>query len=101
MKTGLLPLILLLAACEQTPPPEELATQMTLNVVWSNPEQIAIVAAQYGDREADRLGYTVLRRSGADATCDIYVQRPTYLGQEVQELLGHELLHCIYGPWHR
>lgn len=102
MRSALAILVLWLAACEpQNPPPAELAREMALSVNWATPEQIRVVSQANGDAAAERDGYTVLRRRGSESSCEIYVAKPIGLGTRTQTLLGHELLHCIYGAWHR
>lgn len=57
-------------------------------------------------RQGSRHGYSILRRSrdtGA-LTCEIFLsndKRPREVDDEATMTLGHELLHCMRGEYHR
>ena len=57
-------------------------------------------------RQDHRRGFSVLktnRETGA-RTCEIYLpnaQRPKKVDDEATLILGHELLHCMLGDYHR
>ena len=57
-------------------------------------------------RQDHRHGFSILktnRETGA-RTCEIYVpnaKRPTNVDDEATLILGHELLHCMLGTYHR
>jgi hypothetical protein len=57
-------------------------------------------------RQDHRHGFSILktnRETGA-RTCEIYLpndQRPSELDDEGTLILGHELLHCMLGSYHR
>lgn len=91
----------LLVGCEvssRTPP--ELTRTMTLRVHWADADMIARLAQERGDPVAERDGYTILVGAPGAFECDVYVIKPPGTGTAVQTLLGHELLHCIYGAYH-
>lgn len=92
----------LFAACEQSssPPKKPLTTTMALEVHWASAEDIAGVAKSYGDPTADREGYAVLKGTGTAFTCDIYVPESVPDSVVAQQLIGHELMHCLYGNYH-
>ncbi len=57
-------------------------------------------------RQDHRHGFSILktnRETGA-RTCEIYlpnVKRPTEVDDEATLIIGHELLHCMLGDYHR
>jgi hypothetical protein len=57
-------------------------------------------------RQSHRRGFSILktnRETGA-RTCEIYLpneQRPFEVDDDGTLSLGHELLHCMYGNYHR
>jgi hypothetical protein len=57
-------------------------------------------------RQSHRRGFSVLkkdRETGA-LTCEIYLpseRRPREVDDEATLTLGHELLHCMHGDYHR
>jgi len=57
-------------------------------------------------RQSHRRGFSILktnRETGA-RTCEIYLpadQRPREIDDEGTLSLGHELLHCMHGDYHR
>jgi hypothetical protein len=57
-------------------------------------------------RQDYRQGFSILktnRETGA-GTCEIYLpnaQRPAEVDDEATLVLGHELLHCMLGAYHR
>jgi hypothetical protein len=81
----------------------ELTQHMALSVHWVDPGDIHAVALEHGQElEHGRTGFAVLHgREGGPWTCDLYVRRPISLATvHTQALVGHELLHCIYGNYH-
>ncbi len=56
-------------------------------------------------RQASRLGFSILKKDATGAmTCEIYLSndlRPHYVDDEGTLTLGHELLHCMLGDYHR
>jgi hypothetical protein len=94
--------VTVLAACEpQSPAPREpLVTSMALTVHFVDAATIARTAQANGDPAAERDGYTVLARRGDIARCDVYIAPLGNLGTVNQQLLGHELAHCLYGQYH-
>jgi hypothetical protein len=70
--------------------------------------------AKYGNSKIDRRdirqdhrkGFSILRanRETGARTCEIYLpnaQRPKEVDDEATLILGHELLHCMLGDYHR
>ena len=39
--------------------------------------------------------------SAGDNVCDIIVREPTSLDDDATRTLGHELMHCLYGDYHK
>ncbi len=57
-------------------------------------------------RQSHHKGFSILRtnRETGARTCEIYLpnqQRPREVDDEGTLSLGHELLHCMYGNYHR
>jgi hypothetical protein len=57
-------------------------------------------------RQSHRRGFSILRtnRETGARTCEIYLpaqQRPREVDDEGTLSLGHELLHCMHGDYHR
>jgi hypothetical protein len=57
-------------------------------------------------RQSHRRGFSILRkhRETGALTCEIYLpneQRPREVDDEATLSLGHELLHCMLGDYHR
>jgi hypothetical protein len=57
-------------------------------------------------RQSHRHGVTILRtnRTTGAVTCEIYLtadRRPREVDDESTLTLGHELLHCMHGDYHR
>lgn len=93
--------VALLAACDApTSAPTAVATSMTLEVHWSSSAEIAKAAYSYHDVSMDRDGYAVLKKTGDAYACDIYLAHPSKIGEAEQMLVGHELMHCIFGSYH-
>lgn len=95
---------LLLAACgaPEQPSTPQLTDTVTLMVHWASLAEINAAAKANGDPQVEREGYTVLHRAAGATiwTCDIYMGKPSGLGGPTQALVGHELLHCLYGSYH-
>jgi hypothetical protein len=75
--------------------------------------ELANLQRQYGlrvpnrdIRQSNRHGFSVLKRNletGA-FTCEIYLpadKRPRLVDDEATLTIGHELLHCLLGDYHR
>jgi hypothetical protein len=100
-KHAWLVILAVLAGCEPTTPvPAQLASDFMLRIHWATSDEMAVVAREYGDPQADRGGYAVLRGFAGDWMCDVYMARPRNLGEVNQTLLGHEVMHCLYGNFH-
>jgi len=57
-------------------------------------------------RQSHRRGFSILKRNRETGalTCEIYVpseQRPREVDDDATLALGHELLHCMHGEYHR
>ena len=48
----------------------------------------------------DQSGNSVIPE-GKELKCDIYTVRPSKTDDEAVLTLGHEMLHCIYGSYHK
>lgn len=82
--------VLLLVGCEPVTPPEE----MKVRVKWMTHEEVR-----------QKCGFSVLDPYGcaivAGASCTIYAIKPRGFDDHAAvETLGHELLHCLWGPTH-
>jgi hypothetical protein len=86
---------------------------MRLVVTYVSTGELVILQRKYGAhidlreiRQDYRHGFSILktnRETGA-RTCEIYVpndQRPREVDDEGTLTLGHELLHCMRGDYHR
>jgi hypothetical protein len=87
---------------------------MRLVVKYVSTAELAALQAKYGGaridprelRQGHRRGFSLLktnRETGA-RTCEIYLpdaNRPTEVDDEATLTLGHELLHCMLGAYHR
>ncbi|HET7607391.1 MAG TPA: hypothetical protein VFL84_01850 [Gammaproteobacteria bacterium] len=87
---------------------------MRLVVSYVSTGELLNLQAKYGGarpdrhyvRQSHRRGFSLLRRhreTGA-LTCEIYLsneQRPREVDDEATLSLGHELLHCMLGDYHR
>jgi hypothetical protein len=86
---------------------------MRLVVTYVSTNELASLQSKYGGRvdlreirQDYRHGFSILktnRETGA-RTCEIYLpndQRPREVDDEGTLTLGHELLHCMRGNYHR
>ena len=46
-------------------------------------------------------GFALLVRRDGELICRVYVQRPQAVDDDSTKTLGHELLHCLLGDYHR
>lgn len=86
-----------IGGCEQSAQPSVITTEFQLQVNYVSQAEMQEVARSYGDRTEGLEGYAVLQ--GPPWRCTIYVPNPG-VSRRDQELIGHELLHCIYGDYH-
>ena len=87
---------------------------MRVIVTYVSVGELVKLQAKYGNAKIDRRdirqdhrrGFSILktnRETGA-RTCEIYLpnaQRPKEVDDEATLVLGHELLHCMLGDYHR
>jgi hypothetical protein len=101
-----------LAWSEQLKPTLDVS-DMRIVVAFVSTGEIVALQRRYGAnvdlreiRQSHRRGFSILktnRETGA-RTCEIYLpneQRPLEVDDEGTLSLGHELLHCMYGNYHR
>jgi hypothetical protein len=88
-------------------------SDMRVVVTYVSTGELVNLQAEYGAhidrrdiRQDYRHGFSILktnRETGA-RTCEIYLpnaKRPTQVDDEGTLILGHELLHCMRGDYHR
>lgn len=97
MKYLIIALIFVLVGCEAPEPRERLTTEMQLSVHYVTASEMKHAAASNGDKTEGLEGYAVLRRD--PWRCDIYLPQDG-VSTAAQQLIGHELLHCVYGNYH-
>ena len=86
---------------------------MRVVIAFVSTRELAVLQRRYGVnldirdiRQSHRRGFSILRtktETGA-RTCEIYLaeeRRPREVNDEGTLSLGHELLHCMYGDYHR
>jgi hypothetical protein len=87
---------------------------MRVIVAYVSVAELVSLQAKYGNVEIDRrdirqdhrTGFSILRtnRQTGARTCEIYLpdaKRPKEVDDEATLILGHELLHCMLGDYHR
>jgi hypothetical protein len=86
---------------------------MRLVVAYVSTHELVKLQQQHGIRldprelrQDHRHGFSILRtnRTTGARTCEIYVpsdKRPSKVDDEGTLILGHELLHCMLGDYHR
>jgi hypothetical protein len=88
---------------------------MRVIVAYVSNSEFVILQAKYGThirvdlrdiRQNHRRGLSILKtnRATGERTCEIYLperQRPVEVDDEGTLNLGHELLHCMLGDYHR
>ena len=102
-----------LATGGETLKPTLEVNDMRVVVLYVSTGQLLNLQRQYGAkvdlrdiRQSHRRGFSILkthRETGA-RTCEIYLpaeQRPREVDDGGTLSLGHELLHCMYGDYHR
>lgn len=51
----------------------------------------------YPTETREVLGFKI---NDKDQVCHIYVMKPEYVNDDRTRTMGHELLHCVHGPYH-
>ena len=86
---------------------------MRLVVTYVSTGELVNLQGKYGAnidrrdmRQSHRHGFSILRtnRETGARTCEIYLprtMRPVQVDDEGTLVLGHELLHCMFGDYHR
>lgn len=86
---------------------------MRVVVAFVSSAELAALQRTYGAnvdrryiRQTHRRGFSILRTNTSTGarTCEIYLpegQRPREVDDDGTLSLGHELLHCMYGRYHR
>jgi hypothetical protein len=103
-----------LAAIGQRLQPTLAVNDMRLVVLYVSASELTNLQRRYGAatidwrdiRQNHRRGFSILRtnRETGARTCEIYLptqQRPREVDDEGTLSLGHELLHCMLGAYHR
>ena len=79
-------------------------TEMTVTVTFANQREIQQKFKEYHEgldlpNDIRRDGFAILYPE--DKECVVYTLPVRHQGDESRiELLGHEVLHCLYGRWH-
>jgi hypothetical protein len=89
-------------------------SDMRVVVTYVTVGELVNLQAKYANAKIDRRdlrqdhrhGFSILRtnRETGARTCEIYLpnaQRPKEVDDEATLILGHELLHCMLGDYHR
>lgn len=114
--------VLALTACEQKPNidkpinREDQAITTTVHL-YNSKDQVEkkyreIYNIDYSNQAVDLLGFAIwnefrdaqgnpIEPKDRPLHCDIYAVRPTRIDDEATRTLGHELMHCIYGKFHK
>jgi hypothetical protein len=102
-----LPLLLLLASCNNTNTGtdgyvfgQKQYEQSSVNVnvvVYKNEQEIYKAAKVRGADYPNIIAFTVLQGNNP-STCTIHMLDPAI--KYKPEFIGHEFLHCVYGQWH-
>lgn len=100
-------------ACADVLKPTIEVMDMRIVVKFVSTGELAALQRRYGAnlslrdiRQSHRRGFSILktnRETGA-RTCEVYLsneQRPLNVDDDGTLSLGHELLHCMYGDYHR
>jgi hypothetical protein len=86
---------------------------MRIVIAFVSPAELAALQRRYGAnvdlrdiRQNHRRGFSLLRTNAVSGarTCEVYLpsdRRPREVDDEGTLSLGHELLHCMYGNYHR
>lgn len=98
--SGILATLLLGACVQDASTPTQITQSVSLTVHWADVAEMNVIAKAHGDPQIEREGYTVLVGHPGAFVCDIYMGKPTGVGGLTQALIGHELLHCLYGSYH-
>ncbi|HEX7080055.1 MAG TPA: hypothetical protein VF329_03480 [Gammaproteobacteria bacterium] len=81
-----------------------------LEVTWvTTQRELAEARRRYGAESFERSilrrgpedGFAVLLRVGGELVCRLYVHRPAHVDDDATAMLGHELMHCLAGAYHR
>lgn len=62
---------------------------------YNNSRELARAIRQYGIDNAEVHAFAVIEKE----TCTIHIVKPAK--RYMPEHIGHELVHCIYGEWHK
>lgn len=86
-------------------------SEMKLEVTWaSSNAQIEQARKRYGAEIEERghrripqrpEGFAVLVARDGELVCRLWVLKPANVDDERTTALGHELLHCLVGEYHR
>ncbi len=75
-------------------------------VQWGSIYDLILTSYHLDIRQDHRNGFSILKtnRETGSRTCEIYLpndQRPRTRDDKGTLTLGHELLHCMFGDYHR
>ncbi|MCE9679626.1 hypothetical protein LZP69_10685 [Shewanella sp. AS1] len=87
----------LLAACGKPVKPEFDREQVILQRHFMSSAELASAAQARGLIGKER-GFAVW--SPSDNQCDVYLQQPKAVDDDITMTLGHEVLHCLIGQYH-
>lgn len=79
---------------KNNPPPLRLEFKTAVRE-YNNSRELAQAIRKYGKFDAEVHAFAVIEKE----TCTIHIVRPAK--RYMPEHIGHELIHCIYGAWHK
>jgi hypothetical protein len=107
---ALLALVALAASAQRIVPTIDFSA-MKLEITWVRTNaQIEEARKEYGaeiEQEGNRRlpqkpeGFAVLVRRAGEVVCRLWVLKPENVDDQRTTALGHELLHCALGDYHR
>ncbi len=65
----------------------------------SSYEEIQRLAAPYFQDSSDLAAFTLTSENPDENYCEVYIVDPEIRKDE--DTLGHEIMHCMYGGWHK
>lgn len=92
-------MLLLMPACGPKEPPVEQYTDIKLKVVLFDTEAKLndYIQSNFNVTEVNREGMAVWYLNDPEHECTLYLPRSI----TKESVYGHELMHCIYGSYHK
>lgn len=73
--------------------------QLTVHVFATIREKHRAIEARGYAVDPSLAGFAIM--SPSDTVCEIFIVRPKNIDDENTLTLGHEVLHCLYGRYHK